>query len=72
VKKFTANTRKINKLPKEFVESVKWDLRAACMELEYADLVPPRYFAERARWYLAGHFPCGWEGDFPEGCLIVY
>lgn len=51
---------------------VGFDLRGTCMELEYADIVPPKHFAERAKWYLAGHFPCGWDGDFPEGRLIVF
>jgi hypothetical protein len=56
-----------HKLPKCFLDTVGWDMIAICQELEFADLVPPRFFAERAKWYLAGHFPCGWEGDFPVG-----
>lgn len=60
------------KLPKGVVDALRWDLLMIMMELEYADIVPPRFFAERAKWYLAGHFPCGWEGEFPEGRLIVY
>lgn len=54
------------------LNAIRSDLRMALMELEYADLIAPRFFAERAKWYLAGHFPCGWDGDFPEGQLIVY
>jgi hypothetical protein len=23
-------------------------------------------------WYRSGHWPCGWEGTWPEGCLIVF
>jgi hypothetical protein len=23
-------------------------------------------------WYQRGHWPCGWEGDWPEGRLIVF
>ena len=61
-----------NKLSEEFVHAVDWDIVGACMEIEYADLIPPRYFKDRLDWYLAGHFPCGWEGDFPEGRLIVF
>lgn len=62
-----------HRLPKKlFQQAVFWDLSNAGMELEYADVVPPKYFAERVEWYLAGHFPCGWDGDFPEGCLIVF
>jgi hypothetical protein len=61
-----------NKLNIAFVDSVNWDILFSCMELEYADLVPPRFFKERLDWYLAGHFPCGWDGVFPDGRLIVF
>lgn len=52
--------------------AIKLDVLGACMENEYADLIPPKLFKDRIDWYLAGHFPCGWEGDFPEGSLIVF
>ena len=61
-----------HKLPSRFVEIVNLDIVMACLELEYADLIPPRYFKDRLDWYLAGHFPCGWDGEFPEGRLIVF
>lgn len=60
------------KLPEPVLAMIRSDVRLIIMELEYADIVPPRFFAQRAKWYLAGHFPCGWEGDFPQGRLIVY
>lgn len=67
----TRDIIKKQKLPKAFMDTVGWDMHAICMELEYSDLIPPQYFAVRAKWYLAGHFPCGWEGDFPEGGKLV-
>lgn len=67
----TRDVIKLYRLPKAFCDTVDWDIMAICMELEYADSVPPRFFAERAKWYLAGHFPCGWEGDFPIGGKLV-
>jgi hypothetical protein len=34
---------------------------------------PPKPFAtELAYWYMRGHFPCGWIGDYPRGKLVVY
>jgi hypothetical protein len=33
--------------------------------------VPPE-LAEQWKWYLAGHWPCAWVGDYPEGRLMVY
>lgn len=60
------------RLPKGVTDAIHWDMMMACMELEYADIIPPRFFAERTKWYLAGHLPVGWEGDFPEGRLIIF
>jgi hypothetical protein len=33
---------------------------------------PPGFFASNAYWYIKGHFPCGWEGEFPKGTLVIY
>lgn len=59
-------------LPKAFEGSVEWDILGACLELEYADICPPLFFGNLAQWYLKGHFPCGWLGNFPDGKLIIY
>ncbi|WP_035061391.1 hypothetical protein [Andreprevotia chitinilytica] len=61
-----------NQLPKGFIDTVQWDILHLCMESEFADVFPPGFFASQAYWYLKGHFPCGWEGDFPSGRLIVF
>lgn len=61
-----------NDLPKVFEDTVQWDILAVCMEAEYADVQPPGFFKSQAYWYVSGHFPCGWEGEFPEGRLIIY
>jgi hypothetical protein len=61
-----------NQLPKSFVDMVQWDILHLCLEAEYADIYPPGFFASQAYWYLNGHFPCGWRGNFPEGNLLVY
>ena len=59
-------------LPLVFEHSVQWDIIHVCMEAEYADVFPPAYYASQAYWYTKGHFPCGWEGKFPEGKLIIF
>jgi hypothetical protein len=30
------------------------------------------YFREQLPWFCAGHFPCGWEGDWPDGRMRVF
>ena len=61
-----------NNLPKVFEDTVQWDILGVCMEAEYADIFQPGFYASQAYWYINGHFPCGWEGKFPNGKLIVY
>lgn len=59
-------------LPTVFESMVQWDILHVCMEAEYAEVYPPGYYASQAYWYVHGHFPCGWEGEFPNGKLIIY
>jgi len=59
-------------LPKLFEDTVQWDILNVCAEAEYADIYPPGFYASQAYWYVKGHFPCGWKGNFPDGTLIVY
>lgn len=61
-----------HQLPLVFEQTVQWDILHVCMEAEYADVYPPGYYASQAYWYVKGHFPCGWEGEFPQGKLIIY
>lgn len=47
-------------------------VRLSCMEREYSDVVPPGYFHMLAELVIAGRFPCGYNGEYPHGQLIVY
>jgi hypothetical protein len=60
------------KLPEEIVPHIGWDISHLLMESEYADLCKPAFFSVLGFYYVRGHFPCGWEGDFPNGRLVVY
>jgi hypothetical protein len=70
-RKIEAATR-LHKLPSLFEDTVQWDILGACMEAEYADIYPPGFYGSNAYWYIKGHFPCGWRGEFPKGQLVVY
>ena len=60
-------------LPDVFLHSVQWDLVNANSENEY---IPSGhsvfFFLELIRVYEAGHLPCGWDGAWPTGSLIVF
>jgi hypothetical protein len=60
-------------LPDDVLHSVEWNVLGALMENAYLDTGHGLYFAlELLLVYEAGHFPCGWRGDWPQGRLIVY
>jgi hypothetical protein len=61
-----------NNLPPVFEQAVEWDIIHVCMEAEYADVVPPGFYANLCYWYTVGHFQCGWEGGFSDGRPIIY
>lgn len=62
--------------------AVSWDLLMICMETEFSDVIPPMFFVPCLEpIYVAGHFPCGWDGpklnegwggDLPPSRLIVF
>jgi hypothetical protein len=49
------------------LSSIRWDCVAACMEYEYAHLRRPGFYQRVVGFYLAGHFPCGYYGWYPDG-----
>jgi hypothetical protein len=72
VQRKTADVVHENNLPKVFENTVQWDILHVCMEAEFADVYPPGFYASQAYWYVRGRFPCGWEGEFPKGRLIIF
>jgi len=63
---------KEQRLPDKFEWRVCWDVVGVSIEVEYSDLLKPGFDAMIGEWYLKGHFPCGWQGEYPKGKLIVY
>jgi hypothetical protein len=61
-----------HRLGKAFVDCVSWDVLAGMMEHEYRCCSGrPMFFLHLLQVYRAGHFPCGWSGEWPAGKLIV-
>ena len=42
------------------------------LEIIVQDDVESTYFRDLLSWYDAGHLPCGWEGEYPEGKRRVF
>jgi hypothetical protein len=55
------------------VHSVQWDILGALMENSYLSSGHKAFFfLELFSVYEAGHFPCGWVGEWPNGSLRVF
>jgi hypothetical protein len=55
------------------LHSVQWDVLGALMENTYLNSGHHSFFFSELLWvYEAGHVPCGWRGEWPEGSLLVY
>lgn len=42
------------------------------LEILTADQHDCTFYREQLTWFEAGHFPCGWSGEWPNGCLRVF
>lgn len=51
-------------------DAVAYDVAAAAVELANSSI--NTFFTDLIKWYRLGHFPCGWDGEYPKGKLIVY
>jgi hypothetical protein len=54
-----------------FVQRVRVDVVRFVMERIYQKCRPPRFFEKLFQIYSRGRFPCGWEGEWPTGRLMV-
>lgn len=58
--------------PALVIPSVQWDLLGALMENSFKGSGHAAFFfLELLTVYEAGHFPCGWRGNWPQGELLV-
>ena len=59
-------------LPQTFVDRVRWDTLHLLIEAEFANICSPGFYASQGYWYVRGHFPCGWHGEFPNGKIVIF
>ncbi|WP_426576192.1 hypothetical protein ACP179_16895 [Xenorhabdus stockiae] len=54
-------------------QCVRWDLMHYLIEDTYKKkLIKPLFFAGLVDIYEKGHLPCGWDGEWPNGNIIIY
>ena len=60
-----------NGLSQKFVDCVKWDVLGIVTEETYKPCRSPGFSYSLLNVYERGRFPCGWEGEWPSGRLLV-
>lgn len=50
--------------------SAGWDAGGAAYQIEAG--IKDGFYLKLMEWYRKGHWPCGWDGEYPEGKLIIH
>jgi hypothetical protein len=64
--------RETNSLDNKFVNRVNWDILGFVLEFVYAEYKAPYFYNELFKIYESGNFPCGWDGKYPSGRLMIF
>lgn len=59
-------------LPESIVDDIKFNLVTILISDALSDYYILEFYRHLYQIYLSGHLPCGWEGEFPNGRLIVF
>jgi hypothetical protein len=61
-----------NALGERFIDCVDWDIGMVLQESGYLKFRAPPFFTRVIlSVYEDGHFPCGWDGNWPDGRLVA-
>lgn len=63
---------KNNDLSVGILDDIKMNLLSIFMLEYYAKYYSSDYYTKMLEIYLAGHLPCGWLGEYPNGKFVVY
>ncbi|MCY8232251.1 hypothetical protein [Priestia endophytica] len=69
--KAMANIVKHN-LPLNILHNVEYDAVNILMVLSYREYYESKFYNMLYEVYATGHLPCGWNGKYPRGNLLVY
>lgn len=56
----------------ELLDDVAADLQHCAMNRALYGLVPNSFWERIWRVYASGAWPCGWEGEYPQGRMVIY
>ena len=63
---------KKNNLPDSVIKYIKSNLIIILITDAYSDYYVSEFYRRLLKIYTSGHLPCGWEGNYPSGKIIVF
>ena len=66
------NICKENKLPSSILNDIKFNLLSIFLTNHYQQYDRSSFFSMLLSIYMAGHLPCGWQGKYPDGNIIIF
>jgi len=62
----------IKSLPESIIDDIKFNLITILMSDLFSDYYNSEFYRQLYQIYISGHLPCGWEGKYPSGRMIVF
>lgn len=69
------NVKKHNfseEISKELINEISFNIISIFMADFYSEYYQCVFYENVLKIYLAGQLPCGWDGKYPEGRIMVY
>ncbi|WP_313183213.1 hypothetical protein [Lacrimispora sp.] len=62
----------IKSLPESIIDDLKFNLITILISDIFSDYYSSEFYHQLYQIYISGHLPCGWDGEFPSGRIIVF
>lgn len=59
-------------LPDSIIEDIKFNLVTILISDAFSKYYISEFYDSLLKIYTAGHLPCGWDGEFPVGKIVVF
>lgn len=59
-------------LPESIIDDIKFNLTTILISDVFSDYYRSEFFQQLYQIYISGHLPCGWDGEYPNGNIVVF
>ena len=66
------NAYQPNKLPSSILNDIRFNLLSIFLANHYQQYYQSSFFSMLLSIYISGHLPCGWQGVYPDGSIMIF